>query len=209
MSRLLTLSAAAMVAIIAMPAAAQDRPAQGPAQPPEYRVNQLIIYGEDPCPQSDDNTINVCARLAESERYRTPPRLRNVNSPANESWTNRAESLEVLGAFGPLSCTPTGLGGDNGCTLEMIEAAYAERAQGSDVRMGQLVAEARAERLSEIDGNAALTQARVEELERAEFERRRAAQGETLPDEEGPPPVLVDSSRIPAEPPAVPPTRDD
>ena len=209
MSRLLTLSAAALAAITAMPAAAQERPAQGPAQPPEYRVNQLIVYGEDPCPQSDENTINVCARLAESERYRTPPRLRNVNSPANESWTNRAGSLEVLGAFGPLSCTPTGLGGDHGCTLDMIERAYAERAQGTDVRMGQLVAEARAERLAEIDDNAALTQARVEELERAEFERRRAAQGQALPDEEGPPPVLVDPSRIPDEPPAVPATRDD
>ena len=36
-----------------------------------------------------------------------------------------------------------GAGGELGCTAEFIEAAYAERAQGSEVRFGQLISEAR------------------------------------------------------------------
>ncbi|AKQ41135.1 hypothetical protein CP97_02350 [Aurantiacibacter atlanticus] len=198
MTRLLTLSAATAIAfaLTGVPAAAQDQGGD--------KVNQVIIFGEDECPQSDGNTITVCARLDESERYRIPPRLRQSGSPENQSWTRRAESLEAVGDFGPLSCTPVGAGGDLGCTMEMIEKAYAERAQGSDVRMAELIAAARDERLAEIDGEAAATQARVEELERAEFERRRAAQEETLEGEGADLPELVDPEDIPATPPATP-----
>ncbi len=198
MTRLLTLSAATAMAfaLSGVPAAAQDQGGD--------KVNQVIIFGEDECPQSDGDTITVCARLDESERYRIPPRLRQSGSPENQSWTRRAESLEAVGDFGPLSCTPVGAGGDLGCTMEMIEKAYAERAQGSDVRMAELIAAARDERLAEIDGEAAATQARVEELERAEFERRRAAHEEPLEGEGADLPELVDPEDIPATPPATP-----
>ncbi len=198
MTRLLALPAisVAAAALAASPAAAQDEGGD--------RVNQVIIFGDDECPQSDGDTITVCARLDESERYRIPPRLRNSDSPQNESWTRRAESLEAVGAFGPLSCTPVGAGGDLGCTVQMIQQAYEERAQGSDVRMAELVAAAREERLAEIDAEAAATQARVEELERAELERRRAAQGQAIEGEEGPPAVLVDPAAIPDTPPPLP-----
>jgi len=138
------------------------------------RVNQVIIFGEDECPVSEGDTITVCARLDESERYRIPPRLRASSSPDNEAWAQRARSLETVGRFGPMSCTPVGAGGELGCTVEMIEAAYAERAAGSDVRFSQLIEQERAERLSEIDAEAAATQARVEELERAYMDRLEA-----------------------------------
>lgn len=202
MNHSLTLAPAAALlgALWSMPAAAQDDGGD--------RVNQVIIFGEDECPQSDENTITVCARLDESERYRIPPRLRQSGSPENESWTRRVESFEAVGAFGPLSCTPAGAGGDLGCTMEMIEQAYAERAAGSDVRMAELIAQARGERLAEIDDDAAAYQARVEELERIEFERRAAAQGELLPGESAVPVEIVDPSAIPATPPAIV-TEDD
>lgn len=138
------------------------------------RVNQVIIFGEDACPQSEGDTITVCARLDESERFRIPPLLRNSSSPDNEAWARRAQSLETIGAFGPLSCSPAGAGGELGCTVAMIEAAYAERAAGSDVRFSQLIEQERAARLSEIDGEADATQQRVEELERAYLERLEA-----------------------------------
>lgn len=181
--------------VAAAPAAAQDQAGD--------RVNQVIIFGDDPCPQSEGDTITVCARLDESERYRIPERLRNSNSPANESWTRRAQSLEAVGDFGPLSCTPVGLGADLGCTVEMIERAYAARAAGSDVRMAELVAAARAERLAEIDTEAALYQARVEELEEAELARRRQAQEQALPGEtpNAGEPVIVNPDAIPDAPP--------
>ena len=192
MIRLLALTATAAIAMgaAATPAAAQDQGGD--------RVNQVIIFGDDECPESSGDTITVCARLDESERYRIPPNLRTSTSPENESWTQRALALEAVGDFGPLSCTPVGAGGDLGCTMEMIEAAYAERANSSDVRFAELIAEERAERLATIDEDAALYQQRVEELEEAELQRRREAQGAPLPGEENETlPEVVDPDAIP------------
>jgi len=194
MRRLIALSPIlALAGFIASPAFAQDDGGD--------RVNQVIIYGEDECPQSTPDTITVCARMDESERYRIPQRLRESGDPANQAWTEKVKAFETVGAFGPMSCTPVGAGGELGCTARFIEAAYAERAQGSEVRFGQLISEARGERLSEIDEEAAATQGRVEELERAYMERvQREQEGEpataaptsTLPIE------TVDSERLPS-----------
>ena len=204
MTRLFALTAASAfaMAMSAAPAAAQDQGGD--------RVNQIIVYGDDPCPVSTEQEITVCARLDESERYRIPPTLRNSNSPQNEAWNERFQALEVVGDFGPMSCSPAGSGGEHGCTLEMIERAYAERAAGREVRMAELIAAAREERLSTIDVDAEMMQERVEELERQEFERRRAAQAQPLDGEEdAPPPVIVNPDAIPEDPPAVPETRDN
>ena len=107
------------------------------------------------------------------------------------------KSFEAVGAFGPLSCTPTGLGGELGCTAKMIEAAYAERANSNTVRMAELVAQAREERMSTIDDEAAATQARVEQIEREYMERiareEAAAAARPLPDEDENP-ALVDGA---------------
>ena len=169
MKPLIAFAALAAIGALSAPAAAQD----------EARVNQLIIYGDDECPQSSEGEITVCARLDESERYRIPESLRQSEDPANESWASRVKSFEAVGDFGPLSCTPIGAGGELGCTAKMIEAAYEERAGGSSVRFAELIAQARAERLSTIDEEAAATQARVEELERQYTERlRREQEGE-------------------------------
>ncbi|MGB3796460.1 MAG: hypothetical protein WA957_09180 [Alteraurantiacibacter sp.] len=198
MTRLLALTAASAIAMGmgSAPAAAQETGGD--------RVNQVIIFGEDECPQSTGDTITVCARLDESERYRIPPNLRTSDSPENDSWTNRALALEAEGDFGPLSCTPVGAGGDLGCTMEMIEAAYEERANSSDLRFAELIAEERAERLGAIDADAAATQGRVEQLEDAELQRRREAQGAPLPgEEEEALPQVVDPDSIPEAAPSL------
>lgn len=188
MKRFIATFAAAAIGALSAPAAAQD----------EERVNQLIIYGDDDCPQSVEGEITVCARLDESERYRIPPDLRTSNDPANQPWTARVKSFEAVGAFGPLSCTPTGLGGELGCTAKMIEAAYAERANSNSMRMSELVARAREERMSTIDDEAAATQARVEQIEREYMERiareEAAASGRPLPDEDSNPELVSGES---------------
>ena len=77
---------------VPVPGAAQTQVA-GPA---DVRVNQLIIYGDDPCPESSDpNEITVCARLPDADRYRVPPSLRdNPNEPGNNAGrTGRPSSL--------------------------------------------------------------------------------------------------------------------
>lgn len=175
MTRLLALAAAtAAAALVPAPAAAQDEAGD--------KVNTVIVYGEDECPQSSGNEIVVCARLDESERYRIPESLRQSNDPDNEPWASRVRAYETVGSFGALSCSPAGSGGELGCTAKMIEAAYQERATSSDVRAGELIAQARGERLETIDAEAAATQARVEELERQYMERVRAEDaGEVAP----------------------------
>lgn len=152
---------------LSAPAAAQDA---------GEKVNQLIIYGDDPCPQSSGDEITVCARKDESERYRIPEPLRGTASPQNDAWNNKVLAYETVGAFGTKSCSPVGAGGYLGCTQKLIDNAYAEKREGSDVKFGQLIAEERAKRLATIDAEAAETQKRVEELERQYEDRQRATE---------------------------------
>ena len=191
MTRLFAFAAAAAATAVApLPASAQDEAGD--------RVNTIIVYGEDECPQSSGEEIVVCARMDESERYRIPETLRQSSDPENEPWASRVRAYETVGNFGALSCSPVGSGGELGCTAKMIEAAYQERATGSDVRAGELIAAAREERLETLDAEAAATQARVEELERQYLERARAEEaGEVAPRQTDPNvPVVVDPSDI-------------
>lgn len=153
--------------VFALPVAAQDQPGD--------RVNQLIIYGDDECPPSADGEITVCARKGEEERFRIPEPLRESSSPQNRAWTDRVLAYETVGRHGTMSCSPAGAGGDYGCTKKLIDAAYGEKAGASDVRFGQLIEQARAERLETLDQEAAEHQARVEEIER-EYDERVAAE---------------------------------
>lgn len=189
MTRLLAI-AAATATLAVMPAAAQEEAGD--------RVNTVIVYGDDECPRSSDTEIVVCARLEEGERYRIPEALRQSSSPQNEPWANKVRAYETVGNFGALSCSPVGAGGELGCTAKMIEAAYQERATSSDVRAGELIAAARAERLETIDAEAAETQARVEVLEREYMERVRAEDaGEVAPRTADPNvPVVVNPSEV-------------
>src|SRR5688500_10547665 len=88
-------------------AAPQAADTQGPVDDP--RVNQLIIYGDDPCPPSTNDEIIVCARLPEGDRFRIPPGLReDPDDPENQSWTTRAVELSYVGASGIGSCSTAG-----------------------------------------------------------------------------------------------------
>jgi len=178
----------ALAAALSMPAAAQDDAGD--------RVNVLDVYGEDPCPQSSEQEIVVCRRMDEGERYRIPESLRGSSSPENTSWVRRVESFEAVGNFGPLSCSPVGGGADLGCTAQMIANAYAEKANAPGVRAGELIAQAREDRLATIDAEAAEQQARVEELERQYMARVQAEDaGEVVPAPSSGP-VVVDPADV-------------
>ena len=178
MSKIL-LAPAALCAAIAMPAAAQTA-----VQTDDESYNMVIVYGDDACPQSSDDTIVVCARQDESERYRIPEALRFTEGPQAEAWAERVERLEMVGRFGTLSCDPAGAGGMTGCTQEMIRKAYADKEDSNAVRFGEVIAAARAERLSTIDADAAQTQRDVEMIEREYNARLAAERDQPLPGEE-------------------------
>jgi hypothetical protein len=162
MNRLIpTLAATGALALFAL-----AQPALA-AAPGEEKVNQLIIYGNDPCPASSGDQITVCARKDEGERYRIPEDLRdNPNQSSNQAWTDRVKAYETVGAFGTNSCSPVGAGGDTGCLSKLINNAYAERKQSSSVRFGKLIDAERQKRLQSVDADAAAEQARVESLEK-------------------------------------------
>ena len=183
-------AASAAIALWVAPATAQDDAGD--------RVNTVIVYGDDECEESSADELVICVRMNESDRYRIPEALRQSDSPANQSWSNRVQSFEAIGDFGPLSCSPVGAGGELGCLSKIIEAAYAERRGGPSVRAAELIAEAREERLSTIDEEAAATQTRVEELERQYLERvQKEDAGEIAPPAApSSAPVVVDPADI-------------
>jgi hypothetical protein len=167
MKRVIPLVASAIMAL-ALPHPAL---AEGPSSD---KVNQLIVFGNDPCPPSTDDQITVCARKDEGERFRIPEPLReNPNKASNQAWTERVKAYETVGAFGTNSCSPVGGGGDTGCLARLISSAHAERKQSSDVHFAKLIQAEREKRLETVDSDAAAEQARVESLEK-EYDARLA-----------------------------------
>ena len=99
-----------------------------PALAQNDRVNEIIVYGTDPCPRSTDDEVVVCARKPEAERYRIPERYRQGGSrQSRESWANKAIAFETYGRTGVNSCSPVGPGGFTGCTQQLIDQAVKER----------------------------------------------------------------------------------
>jgi hypothetical protein len=175
---------ALFAALLAVPllALAQADPSGPPAPQPDERVNQVIVYGDDPCPRATSpNEITVCARKGEAERYRIPEPLRGIDNPANRAWTDRVLAYETVGKTGTLSCSPVGPGGFTGCTQKLIQNASVERKEGSDVKFSQLIEAERARRLSTIDQDARETQTRVEAEEKAYAAKHEGSMSEPDP----------------------------
>lgn len=86
----------------------------------------LNVYGKDPCPTSNGEEIVVCRRLPEGERYRIPEELRKTEGRANETWGDRAGTLEYVGKSGTNSCSASGAGGASGCHRKLVRKACEE-----------------------------------------------------------------------------------
>ena len=175
--RAFALFAAAPLALIALsalapaPAQAQDLTAPG-----GERVNAIIVYGNDPCPAGQGDEITVCARKPESERYRIPAPLRETPSTRVEAWNEKVLAYETVGRTGTNSCSPVGPGGSLGCTQKLIDRAYAEKRESTDVGFTQMIQDERARRAGTVDASASATQARVEQAEKDYEARERARQ---------------------------------
>lgn len=171
MKKIMPLSSVAVIMAMAMsfPVAAQDQPGD--------KVNQLIIYGDDVCPESTEGEIVVCARKDEGERYRIPENLRagGLGQAKNEAWSQRVKSYEYVGATGTNSCSPSAAGGFTGCTQELLRQAYAERGIDDTVNWGKLIEEERQKRLSRIDEEAEAVEERLLEIEAQREARIQAA----------------------------------
>ena len=167
-------AATAMAGLAAAPAAAQDEGNE--------RIMMVQIPQGGDCPDSPDgDTIVVCEEI--EDPYRIPSQLRQSRDPENQSWAERSRDFNEVGKFGPGSCSNIGGGSELGCSIEEIEDAGAEREVAPERRFSRKIEQARRERLEDIDGEAAATQARVEELERAYLERLESERDAPLPGE--------------------------
>jgi hypothetical protein len=183
---MIRLTALAAALLLSTTAQAQEDTGAGTAADP--KINTVIIFGEDQCPESTDEQINVCAILVEGDRYRIPPALRDdPNNPKNESWTNRVIGYQYVGREGTMSCSAAGAGGFTGCGLKEIDKAYAEKEKDPGLAFGRMIAAERQKRLAGIDAEAEAVEQRVIqfEKERAAKEEREASGGVTPPDDEG------------------------
>ena len=138
--------------------------AQAPAAEP--KISTMIVYGDDACPPSTDDTIVVCARKPEGERYRIPEALRgDPNDPKNQAWAERATALEYAGRSGIGSCSPVGPGGASGCFNQMIREARADMRTSDNVNWNALIEQARRERLGKLDEQAEAEEAEAQAAE--------------------------------------------
>jgi hypothetical protein len=170
------ISVAALALMLSAQAPAQNAPA---TQQGDEKINQLIIYGNDTCPESKGDEIVVCARMGEADRYRIPSSLRDdPNDSRNQAMSERIKSYEYVGASGTMSCSASGAGGFTGCGLKEIDRAYAEKAQDPGIVFGRLIAAERAKRMAGIDAEAAEVEARVAEFEKGRAEREAKLQAE-------------------------------
>ena len=133
------------------------------------RVNLVIVYGDDACPQSAGTDIVVCARKGEEERFRIPEPLRgDPNKPSNQAWGERVRSMEYVGRTGTESCSATGPGGFTGCFNQLARLAKAERQAADNASWKDLVEAERARRLSTIDADSKAIEARAVSEEKAQ-----------------------------------------
>jgi hypothetical protein len=192
MTRQLLLTTSALIAALsAVPAAAQETAGE--------RVMMVTVRPGEACPASPDpDTIVVCDEI--EDPYRIPSNLRQGRSPENRSWAERVRANEGVGASGPGSCTNIGGGSELGCTAQFIADNVEERQNGPQRRFSEQIAEVRAERLSTIDADAAMTQSRVEVIEREYMERLEAERQAPLPGEDAAPARVANPDAIPERP---------
>ncbi len=173
--------AAALAALAGVPSPAY-------AQGANEKINMVIAYSEAECPVAQPGEVVVCEILVEEERYRIPSNLRYSDNPANQSLARQVDQIKYVGDFGAMSCSPAGAGGFTGCTQKFVEAWAADRKERDAVRFGQLIEQARQERLSTIDTEAAAEQERVEMIEREYMQRLERERAGEIPGEGALPP---------------------
>ena len=125
MSKLQHVKLAALGLALAVPSLLVPQPALA-----QDRIREIEVFGTDPCPRSTDDEVVVCARKPEAERYRIPERLRESGPrQTRESWANKAIAFETQLGNGLNSCSPIGPAGFTGCTQQLINQAFRERAE--------------------------------------------------------------------------------
>lgn len=109
---------------------------------PPQRIRSVTITKGQKCPPSTPGEVVVCR--TEDEPYRIPGPLRDDGpvAAANQSWVNRAATVDQVGRVAgglPDTCSPVGTGGQSGCAQAYAQQWAAERraARSADGSGGQ------------------------------------------------------------------------
>ncbi|WP_448585063.1 hypothetical protein [Thermaurantiacus sp.] len=109
-----------------------------------YRTRTVVVYGDDPCPKSENpDEIIVCARRPEEERYRIPKALRDLEkaetiAPEDNVAAQRAALASGRpAATGTGSCSTVGPGGITGCTAGIDIAGAVRTVKGAIERAAE------------------------------------------------------------------------
>jgi hypothetical protein len=121
-----------MMALLMTPGAlAAQSDVQAETGKPPQRIRSVTLTAGERCPPSTGDEVVVCYQGGNP--YRIPPGLReSAPSAANQSWVNRASSLDqvsrVAGGL-PDTCSPIGTGGQSGCAQAANRAYAADKRQ--------------------------------------------------------------------------------
>jgi hypothetical protein len=134
MRRLLILSLAASAATGLVPVTVAPALAQ--------QADRIIdIYGTDRCPASQGQQIVVCRRHPETERFRIPKDLRDIEREPQAAGgnTNAVSAVASTGGTGVQvnSCNAIGAGVNAGCTKQGLDAWKAAQRQQKAEEKGQ------------------------------------------------------------------------
>jgi hypothetical protein len=95
------------------------------------RFSILVTYGDDACPEARADEIVVCAQRPESERYRIPKELRELEKAeeaGEQSWTSVVASHDEAARPGrPNSSSAVGTFGFSGCQASILREWFDER----------------------------------------------------------------------------------
>ncbi|MCK8455678.1 hypothetical protein [Sphingomonas faeni] len=117
-----------LAALIALPGMAYAQDAQ--VDTPPQRIRSVTLTGDQKCPKSSAGEVVVCSTL--DQPYRIPKSLREDKPIAaqNQSWVNRAATMDQIGRVAgglPDTCSAVGTGGQSGCFMQRNQAFAAER----------------------------------------------------------------------------------
>lgn len=123
-------AAGALAVIACLWSASASAEADTPLNTPE-RINILLTFGEDKCPEAQGDEIVVCAQRPESERYRIPRELREAEAEelsGEQSWSSVVASHdEAARPARPGSCSVVGTFGFTGCQAAIMRQWFDER----------------------------------------------------------------------------------
>lgn len=116
--------------LLALPAAALAAGQQDDTSSPPQRVRSVSIERGQACPTAVGDEVVVCTVIGEPYRIPKPLRQSREVTAANQSWVNRAATVDQVGRVAgglPDTCSPVGTGGQSGCALSWNRAYAADK----------------------------------------------------------------------------------